>query len=179
MSKKKWMGLISVVVTVAAIVGMMVIPAMADEEEPVPNPGERCEKFIGKVADNLGVTVDELKAATSDAAMTTIDEAVADGLITQERADQIKQRIEEAQESGMCGIGIRGFGPKGMRGFGLEGMRGACDPAQMAEKIATAVESGKITQEQADAIIQRMEENGGAPSFGKRGFGGMRGGPRF
>ena len=79
----------------------------------------------------------------------------------------------------MCGIGIRGFGPKGMRGFGLEGMRGACDPAQMAEKIATAVESGKITQEQADAIIQRMEENGGTPSFGKRGFGGMRGGPRF
>jgi len=127
------------------------------------------EKFPDKVANKLGVSVDQLQSALTDARTEMLDEATSEGTITQEQTDQMKQRLEK--NSGLPAFGKRGFGPKGMRG--------EHDPAQFEERLATAVESGRITQEQADQIKQRMEEHGGLPAFGKRGFGmpPFRGGP--
>ena len=51
--------------------------------------------FIGKLADKLGVSEDELKTAIKDTRIEMIDEAVDSGKLTQEQADKLKERIEE------------------------------------------------------------------------------------
>lgn len=117
---KRWKALVAVlVVAVLAVVGLGVVPAIAQEEEPPPTTerGELYESFLTKVADNLGVTVDELKAAITTAQLEMLDEMVAEGVISQERADQIKQWIEE--EGGWWGFGMHGF--RGSHGWGENG----------------------------------------------------------
>jgi|GEM_PF-1490142 len=70
----------------------------------------------------LGVTVEEIEAAKEQlqaekqaAAIARVNEAVADGTITQERADALIERIES---------GERPFGRHGGRGFGGRGFGG-------------------------------------------------------
>ena len=106
----------TLIIVVVAMVGLIVVPAMADEEEPSTSQqlSERYERFLAKVADKLGVSVEEFKSATTEARMEIIDEATAEGTIAQEQADRIKERI---QEKG-------GFGP----GFGMPPFRGSSGP---------------------------------------------------
>jgi transcriptional regulator with XRE-family HTH domain len=51
--------------------------------------------FLAKVAEKLGVTEDELKGAIDEARVETIDEAVAQGRLTEEQAERLKERAEE------------------------------------------------------------------------------------
>ena len=51
--------------------------------------------FIGKLADKLGVSEDELKTAIQDTRVEMIDEAVADGSLTEEQGERLKERAEE------------------------------------------------------------------------------------
>lgn len=166
MRKKGWIGVIGALVAVMAIVGLIIVPAMADETDETSSPtrSERVDQFFGKVAENLGVGTDQLTDAMTDAKLAMIDDAVADGLITEERAEEIKQSILE--NGGM--FGLRGHGPRG-HGFGHMGYPG----------LDAAVESGIITQEQADATHDlrgeakaHMQEGFRARNFGQRGFGG-------
>ena len=170
MRRRSWIGLIGALAAIAAIVSLTVVPAIADDgdDTSAPAPAERCEQFLGKVADNLDMSVDQLTGAMTDARLEMIDEAVADGLISEECAAQIRQRVEE--NGGVCGL--MGRGPRG-HGPGPMG----------CQVLDAAVESGIITQEQADAIDdlreetraqlqEQMQESFGERSFGERGFGG-------
>ena len=67
------------------------------------------------LADALGITEDELEAAQQSVHETRLAEAVANGSITQEQADQML--------SGEFGMGSGGFGMRGGNG-GFSGMRG-------------------------------------------------------
>ncbi len=51
--------------------------------------------FLAKVADKLGVSEDKLKTAIQDARAETIDEAVAEGRLTEEQAERLKERVAE------------------------------------------------------------------------------------
>src|SRR3972149_1468835 len=51
--------------------------------------------FISKLAGKLGVSEDELTTAIKDTRIEMIDEAVADGRLTQEQADRLKERADE------------------------------------------------------------------------------------
>ncbi|MEE8373045.1 MAG: hypothetical protein V3R87_04985 [Dehalococcoidia bacterium] len=166
MRKKGWMGVIGALVVMVAIVGLIVVPAMAQETDETSSPtrSERADQFFGKVAENLGVGTDQLTDAMTDAKLAMIDDAVADGLITEERAEEIKQNILE--NGGM--FGLRGHGPRG-HGFGHMGYPG----------MDAAVDSGIITQEQVDEMMElrgearaHMQEGFGAHNFGQRGLGG-------
>jgi hypothetical protein len=82
------------------------------------------QKYIDALAKNLGVSPDTLKSALAQTRtdmqaqrVTEIQQAVADGKLTQEQADQMIQRMQ----AGPGGMGGPGFGP-GMGGPG--GMRG-------------------------------------------------------
>ncbi|MFO8009421.1 MAG: DUF2680 domain-containing protein [Dehalococcoidia bacterium] len=95
--KKKRIMLAGLAIALASIVGLMVVPAMADEGEDSstpPEPRERCEVLLGKVADNLGISTDELSSAIVDARLEMVDEALAEGIITEEQAERIKESIE-------------------------------------------------------------------------------------
>jgi hypothetical protein len=72
------------------------------------------EAFFDDVAERAGVTPEKLRAAVEGALKARVDEALADGRITKEQAD----RLREAIESAPSGLGL-GLGPLGGgRGLG-------------------------------------------------------------
>ena len=110
------------------------------------------------LADALGITVDELNAARDVARDAALDQAVAEGLLTQEQADAI--RNGEGR-----GLGIRP--PRGqessidMDALLADALGITVDELDVAEQaareagLAQAVADGVITQEQADLMAAR------------------------
>ncbi len=103
------------------------------------------------LAEALGITIEELQAARSGAFIANINQAVADGIITQERADLILGRYALAQD-----------------GTFQSAMQSAFEAA-----VNAAVDRGVITQAQADQILANqgnfwMRAIGGRP-HGHRG----------
>lgn len=91
---KALLGLLVVgVLAAGAVAGQALAQAGTRDEEAQP----RGEEFLGRVAAKLGVSVDELKAAISSTELDMLDEAVEQGNISQERADRLRQRIEEGR----------------------------------------------------------------------------------
>lgn len=76
-------------------------------------PEEDREAYIAKLAANLGVDVAKLKEAIAQTNTQTIDEQVAAGSLSQERADALKERIANSET--FFGVGGRG-GPGGRHG---------------------------------------------------------------
>ena len=65
-----------------------------EPEPPVAEQGARKGKFLERVAEKLGITKEELQAAIQGAANDAVDEALAEGRITQDQADKARERIE-------------------------------------------------------------------------------------
>lgn len=113
----------------------------------IGNRGDRGEAL----AEALGITVEELQTAMETARQTMLDEAVANGLLTQEQADAIQSR------GGMH----RGF-PGGnfeqaladALGITVEDLQAAMDTV-FTNQLAEMVDAGVITQEQADQMAAR------------------------
>lgn len=113
--------------------------------------------FNALLAKELGISTDELQAARQKAIDIEIDQAVANGRLTQEQADLIKARRALVNNSDF-----------------IAAMKTAFENA-----VQAAVKSGVITQAQADALLKNIEQNGWrglggfdgmTPGFG--GFGG-------
>jgi hypothetical protein len=80
------------------------------------------QSFLDRVAGKLGIDTGTLEQAITDARNDEIDQAVADGELTQEQADRLKEKLDDLPEGAPF---LHGFGPKfGGPGFGFE-MRGA------------------------------------------------------
>ena len=190
--------------------------------------------FLDSVAKHLGISSEELEDATKAAAVDQVDQALADGKITQEQADALKERIESGEAPFFLGPGMfgfrHGFGGPGDNGgrFGGPGhhfffgdklgsaaeylgltedelheqLRAGKSLADVAEAegksvdglkqaildgarsgLDEAVANERLTQEQADAIYERLQSaidnivNGTFPGPGGRGFGPRFGGP--
>jgi polyhydroxyalkanoate synthesis regulator phasin len=224
---------LAVVLVGAALIGGSIGLAVAqDEDTPV-------QSFLGRVAEKLGIGEDELRSAVSEVEQDIIDERVAEGNLTEEQGERLKERIQEGDLLGP------GFGPlEGPRErfcdrvfdcirdrvrdhlherdgrltveaaatvLGLEpeellselkdgktlaevadgqgmpvGEFTAAMLAQVQQELDALVAEGTLTQEQADAIYDRVEENidrivnasPGPPGFGPPGHGpGGFGGP--
>lgn len=152
------------------------------------------EAYDAALADELGITVDELNAARQAAKETVLQQLVADGTITQAQADAILSgeglrsigplmQHEEMQAAiaGALGITVdelEAARAEGKRlpelaaelGVALEDVLTAVKAAHEAA-ILQAVEDGLITQEQADWMLER-HNNGmgmGMPGGGPRG----------
>ncbi|MCB0002455.1 MAG: hypothetical protein KDH86_07865 [Anaerolineae bacterium] len=112
------------------------------------------------LADALGISVADLQAAQQKAENTALDQAVTDGRITQEQADQMKAHAAFRQYLNQDDV--------------QQTLRSAYEAV-----VQQAVTAGVITQEQADAILSNNHGFGGMHGFGEmrghgRGFGGMR-----
>ncbi len=101
------------------------------------------------LADALGITVEELQSAQQTARDARIEQAIADGDLTEEDADLMKARQALGQY-----MEEQGF---------------------FAKAVQAAVDAGVITQEQADNILNRV--GGGFLGFGKDGMRGLGGFP--
>jgi len=120
------------------------------------------------LADALGVTVEELQAAYQTAHEAAIRQAVEEGVLTQEQADQILDGDFTGPRGGLgmhSGFGMHGgFGMTNdlladALGISVEELETAQETAFRAV-IAQAVEDGTITQEEADLMAARMAVNG-------------------
>lgn len=109
------------------------------------------------LAEALGITVDELDAAKQEAREAVIAQAVADGDLTQEQADELLAN----------GFGGRGWHFDGEMetylaealGISVEALEEARNEV-FAAQLAAMVEGGMITQEQADfALAQRAVQD--------------------
>jgi transposase-like protein len=103
-------------------------------------------KSMAEVAEAQGVDTETLQDAVHAARDAAIQQAVEDGTITQEQADQMRDRLENMPTQEEL----------------VEAKKQA---------IQQALENGQISQEQADWMLQGLE-NG----WTGRGFGGHRGG---
>ncbi len=110
------------------------------------------------LAEALGITVEELEAAREEAFAVIVAQAVADGTLTQEQADELL----ESGSAGACYLGL-GHGRMSSThqqyladalGISVEELEAAYDDV-MAAQLAEMVEGGVITQEEADMIVAR------------------------
>ena len=104
--------------------------------------------YDAELANALGITVEKLQTAYSQASLARIDQAVADGKLTQEQADLMK-------------------GQKAL--FADETFQASMQSAYEAA-VAQAVKDGVITQAQADLILKSSD---GLDFRGPHGLPGM------
>jgi hypothetical protein len=139
-------GVAAAGIVLAGVIGAGVVMAQSDED----GTGVA---FLDRVAQKLGISRDTLDQAIEDARMEEIDEAVANGDLTQEQADRLKERLEELPaDAPSFGPGFHhkfgardgfGFGFK----FGIDGHGVGFDSEAMAEFLG-------IEQEQLGDELQ-------------------------
>jgi uncharacterized protein YidB (DUF937 family) len=103
-------------------------PSATDEATATPQSGDdtgdtasdksaRKDEYLDALAENLGVSREALDQALTDTALDMVDKALADGKITQEEADNIKERINSG-DFPPIGPGVHfGFGHGFEKGF--------------------------------------------------------------
>lgn len=177
--------------------------ATQGDASPATSGADSPETFLADVAERVGVDPAELEAAVAAEALERLDQAVADGRITQEQADRARERIE----AGDLRIGP-GHGPgKGHNAPLVEGTAEylGLTPAEILEELkdgkslaevaeangkttdglvqaliedakthlGQAVEDGRLTDERADEMLERLENR--LPDLVERDFPGPRG----
>jgi ribosomal protein S20 len=181
MDKRKFFSILAIGALALAAVGAFAIqsvnaqattPTPADPDSTVPNEqapgkqwlfgglkGERGGYTQEDLAAALGITVEQLQAAQDTAQAEALEQAVSQGLITQEQADRIT-------ENGGRGLP---FLRKGLAGSAIDynalladALGISTDDLQAARSeafvtaIDRAVEQGTITQERADLMKGRQ-----------------------
>ncbi len=144
---RKIIASIAVVVVVGAVatigVGAYAVKTVLAQTAPTQTPNAQSPSstasqyenlFLQNLAQQLGTTVDKLKAAITSAAGSVIDQAQKDGKITQSQADQLKQKVANGNFPGPF------FGGKGFHGgFGFEGHMGKGMFGASVQDFATAL----------------------------------------
>jgi hypothetical protein len=229
---KRFLKIAGIATLVAVLaVGAISAVALAQEGSEDSSGWNSRERLHQAIAGILGITVEDYETAVDTAQGQVLDEAVAEGWLTQEQAEKMQERMNQAPGPHPMGKGFfGGRGARGMRGdslisvaadeLGMElsdltaelqegksiaevaGEQGV-DPqtiadaylAQVAESLADAVENERISQVQADSMLEHITETiddqlegacggfrpGGIMGRGGRGggFGGARGGKGF
>ncbi len=110
------------------------------------------------LADALGISVDELQAAYEETQIAAIEQAVEEGILTEEQADELLDRV-----NGFHGRFRRGFRFGGIDedallaealDISVEALEAARVEASRA-KLDAMVEAGALTQEEADLMAAR------------------------
>lgn len=144
------------------------------------------------LADELGISVEELRAARSEAAEASLQAAIDSGEITQEQADLMRAHLAligtigrgalEAQALGMSVEELQASREEGKfipdlieeQGLTQEEFQAAVHAAY-EQMVNQAVADGVITQAQADLLLSAEAQPGlGTPPFGPDGVPGGR-----
>lgn len=151
---KKWLaaagaGLAVIAMTAVALPAGTVSAASSQHGF---GPGGQTDTYL---ADALGVTVDELTSAYTAAREAAIDQAVADGTLTQEQADSLNSGTGHLDGRGLGHLGLSADEQQALLaeelGVTVDELQAARTTANDA-RLAAAVEAGQITQEQADEM---------------------------
>jgi hypothetical protein len=164
------------IATMVAILGVAAVGAVAyaQDGDGSSGPFDFAARFKEALATTLGITVDEYDAAVEQAQNQVVDEAVAEGWLTQDQADLLQWRLDQAPGAGFglpeMGRGFGGFGP-GMMGGAEDLLSIAADELgikltelltelQDGKSIAgVAAEKGVDTQVIVDAYLAQIQED--------------------
>jgi polyhydroxyalkanoate synthesis regulator phasin len=82
---------------VAGVLAVGLASAQTSTPEPTAtgSPENLADRFKEELASQLGISVDELNTALDDTQFALIDQAVADGKLTESEAEKLKARVEE------------------------------------------------------------------------------------
>ncbi|HSN75309.1 MAG TPA: hypothetical protein VL334_09540 [Anaerolineae bacterium] len=160
---KKWLAVAGVGLAVLVLT-VVALPVAADTTvaAPLANRGGPMGGGVNDtyLAEALGITADELQTAQQAANEAAIDQALAEGLITQAQADALKERSGQFDRGGRGFHGFFGLGDTtiDMNALLADALGVTTDELAVARvtaqdlALAAAVESGRITQEQADQM---------------------------
>ncbi len=186
---KKWgfgaFGLAAVAGVIA--LGASVLGGVAQAQEPPEEGSSFHELYQEALADQLGVSVDELQAAQEAARTQMIDDALASGRITDEQAERlrnaesgerrhgavtrVRHAIGNVVESAVEILGLttdevrQGFADgQSLNDMAVE--QGVSDlEAQLVAALTADIEAkiadGSITQEQGDRLLENLAEHVG------------------
>jgi len=136
------------VIGIAVLVGLLGVAlagavAFAQEDDVADWPFDFRVRLHEAIAGVLGISVDEYDSAVDTAREQVLDEAVAEGVLTQERADLMQERAAEGFGPGMQGGFFGGRGHGGMMGgFGGRGDSSLLAiAAEQLEKAASELHS--------------------------------------
>ena len=105
----------SALILAALVGGTLIGSALATDADPSSSPVAEstetsyCDTFLDAFASELGATRDEIVAAGKEAALASIDAAVAAGDISEERAATLREKVNEF-DGVDCGLFRRGIG---------------------------------------------------------------------
>jgi ribosomal protein S20 len=133
--RKKWLVIALAVVILGTVAAGA---AMAANPQSPANPGQ---VFLNKLAGALGIDRVKLDAALKTAANQTLDQALQEGQITQQQADQMRSRISQ----GCPFFGMKMGGGKNGAGGGFKAtLKPFADALGMApQDVISALRSGK------------------------------------
>lgn len=153
----RFKAVVGAVVAVVLVAGLFAGLAFAADPTPTATPTTQtlARTFLSKLAAKLGVSQDKLQQDIVSTEKEMVDEAQQAGKLTQQQADNLKQRIDESQ-------GILGFGRGGMmrgqgwsrgvmKGFGLGTVDIAGFLGITPQQLETELESGKSLAQVAEA----------------------------
>ena len=154
-----------VIFAVVAVAGLAVgfVSAQTDGDGSASgdHPG-----FIVKLAENLGISVDTLEQAIRDTQLDQLDEAVAEGRVPEDRAAEIRQRIE----SGDAPLFPFGGGRHGHHHVGIAAVRQTAEflglePQDVVQALrdggtlaSVAVANGKTAGELSAYLLAELQE---------------------
>jgi hypothetical protein len=93
---------VTAAVLAAAVGGGAAVAAAQDEEG-------RPSGFLEAVARHLGISSEKLEDAVKAASLEQVDAALEEGKITEEQADELRERIESGEAGPLFGPGAFGF----------------------------------------------------------------------
>jgi hypothetical protein len=102
--KQLWIGAGLVAVLAVSVFAVAVAGAQEDTPTPLPDATEEedetrpCDTYRDLLAENLGIGRDELDGALRQTQLDMIDQAVADGKLTEDEAADLKEKIEGAED---------------------------------------------------------------------------------
>lgn len=124
---------------------------LTQAQSPSPTPQAQKAGLLAdaeqKLAANLGISVDQLRQALKETGTQLVDEAVAQGKLTQQQGDALKQRIEQAQD------------PLGAL-FRLRGPRAGHVRAVLGERLVLQAAADTLGMQPAD-LAKELRADGG------------------
>jgi len=153
--KRLWKTVgIAMLVAVLGIAAVGVAAFAQGDTGTSDSPFDYVTKFKEALAGILGISVDEYDAAVDKAEQQVVDQAVSEGLLTEEQAEQLQSRLDRA--SAGAGLG-RAFG-KMDRGLG--GVSGVSLRSVAADKLGMELADLLAELENGKTIAALAEEKG-------------------
>lgn len=150
--KQLWkvgLAIVAVLVLAGAAVGF--VSAQTDSEVPGSD-------FVARLAEKLGISQEELQTAIDETGLEIVDDAVADGNLTEEQGDRIRDRIESGD--GLFPFG--GFGKGFEKGFAVGRGVGhlAASLDDVADFLGTSVEELRDLMAEGQSLAEVAQAQG-------------------